>query len=102
MRNKIGISGVSGRIGGRLIKLVLEDPKFNLHAGTVSASSQYLNTDLGKLLGSEELGVKATNNYSHSDIWIDFSTPDAFDKVLMHCIATKTPLVTGTTGLSQN
>ena len=98
----LGISGVSGRIGQRLVRLATDDLTIKLNSGTVSETSQSLGLDIGVLSGIDKKQLKAQSNYIHSDIWIDFSTPDAFDKVLMHCIATKTPLVSGTTGLDEN
>lgn len=90
MTIKIGISGISGRIGQRLIPLVESDENLFIGCGLVSAHSKYEKTNI-------EIG----NECQKSDIWIDFSTPDAFEKVLQHCIETKTPLLTGTTGLSK-
>jgi 4-hydroxy-tetrahydrodipicolinate reductase len=96
------MSGVSGRKGQRLVRFAAVDNSIKLNSGTVSETSQHLGADIGVLSGIVETELKAQANYAHSDIWIDFSTPEAFDKVLMHCIATKTPLVSGTTGLDEN
>jgi 4-hydroxy-tetrahydrodipicolinate reductase len=98
----LGISGVSGRIGQRLVRLSIQDETIKLNTGIVSEKSNSLGLDLGEISGIECINKKAECNYLHSDIWIDFSTPNAFDKVLMHCVATKTPLVSGTTGLNIN
>ncbi|MBL4661076.1 MAG: 4-hydroxy-tetrahydrodipicolinate reductase [Alcanivoracaceae bacterium] len=88
----IGISGISGRIGQRLFALINEDDDCNVKNGLISKSSKYR---------IEDLNVNVSNSCGKSDIWIDFSTPKAFEKVLSHCIETRTPLVTGTTGLSK-
>jgi 4-hydroxy-tetrahydrodipicolinate reductase len=90
MTIKIGIAGISGRIGQRLIPLIQKDEGLSISCGLVSKLSTYENKHI--TIGQE---------CYPSDIWIDFSTPDAFEKVLNHCIKTKTPLVTGTTGLSK-
>ena len=90
MKLKIGISGISGRIGQRLIPIIESDEGLSISCGLVSAHSKYENKDIN-------VGHICTK----SDVWIDFSTPDAFETVLNHCIETKTPLVTGTTGLSK-
>lgn len=87
---KIGISGISGRIGQRLIPIIQADEGLSISCGLVSEHSTYHHKD-----------VEVSNECKPSDIWIDFSTPVAFEKVLFHCIKTKTPLVSGTTGLSR-
>ncbi len=90
MKLKIGISGISGRIGQRLIPIIESDDNLSISCGLVSAHSKYTNK-----------GINIGHTCEKSDAWIDFSTPDAFEIVLNHCIETKTPLVTGTTGLSK-
>lgn len=90
MKLTIGISGISGRIGQRLIPIIKAGDNLSISCGLVSAHSKYTNKD-----------IKISQECHQSDIWIDFSTPDAFEKVLSHCVETKTPLVTGTTGLSK-
>jgi 4-hydroxy-tetrahydrodipicolinate reductase len=90
MKLKIGISGISGRIGQRLVSIIQADDQSSVNCGLVSEHSQY-----------ENKAIKVSNTCLKSDIWIDFSTPDAFEIVLQHCIETGTPLVTGTTGFSK-
>lgn len=90
MTIKIGIAGISGRIGQRLIPLIQKDESLTISCGLVSKLSSYQNKDVN--IGQE---------CCLSDIWIDFSTPKAFEKVLKHCIEYNTPLVSGTTGLSK-
>jgi len=90
MKLKIGISGISGRIGQRLIPIIESDEDLSINCGLVSEHSKYKNKD-----------INVDHACKKSDIWIDFSTPDAFETVLNHCVETKTPLVTGTTGLGK-
>lgn len=90
MKLKIGIAGISGRIGQRLVSIIQADDQSGVNCGLVSEHSQYKNE-----------AIKVSNTCLKSDVWIDFSTPDAFETVLTHCIETKTPLVSGTTGLSK-
>jgi 4-hydroxy-tetrahydrodipicolinate reductase len=90
MKLKIGIAGVSGRIGQRVIQIIDADDDLSVSCGLVSAHSHYKNKN-----------IAIVKTCKKSDVWIDFSTPDAFEIVLKHCVETKTPLVTGTTGLSK-
>ncbi len=91
MKLSIGIAGASGRIGQRLIHLIDNDASVTMNCGLVSEKSMQ-----GKVLHD-----KFSGQCRKSDIWIDFSTPQAFEIVLAHCVETQTPLVTGTTGLSK-
>jgi len=88
MALKIGIAGISGRIGQHLVDLIESDNSMKINCGLLSKSSQYTHESIDLRTSCEK-----------SDVWIDFSTPQAFEKVLQHCIETKTPLVSGTTGL---
>ena len=88
MKIQVGIAGASGRIGKILCELIEQSSDLELSCGFVSEKSEYAND-------------KFNTTCEKSDIWIDFSTPDAFETVLTHCIETKTPLVTGTTGLTK-
>jgi 4-hydroxy-tetrahydrodipicolinate reductase len=90
MKLNIGISGISGRIGQRLVSIIQADDESLVNCGLVSENSHYKNDT-----------IKVSDVCLKSDIWIDFSTPDAFEIVLQHCIETSTPLVTGTTGFSK-
>lgn len=90
MKQKIGIAGISGRIGHRIVEIVNSDKDLSVSCGLVSPYSKYKNDDF-----------TVSKKCHKSDIWIDFSTPDAFETVLKHCIETNTPLVSGTTGLSK-
>jgi 4-hydroxy-tetrahydrodipicolinate reductase len=90
MTIKIGIAGISGRIGQRLVNLIQNDKDLSAHCGLVSKNSTYKNTN-----------IKVSDSCEKSDVWIDFSTPKSFEKVLKHCIESNTPLVSGTTGLSK-
>ncbi len=90
MKLKIGIAGISGRIGQRIVEIINSNDNLEVSCGLVSAYSKYKNDDF-----------PVSNKCQKSDVWIDFSTPDAFEIVLKHCIESKTPLVSGTTGLSK-
>ena len=90
MKIQIGIAGVSGRIGQRLVNLIEKDKDCEVVCGLVSKTSSY-----------QYDGIEIDSVCKKAGIWIDFSTPQAFDKVLAHCLKSQTPLLTGTTGLSK-
>ena len=101
---KIIISGVSGRIGRRVLKLVLNHPDFNLIAGLVSPGSKHLGRDLGDLIQSNATGIQAIDSLAEvkADVVIDFSQPKGFDELVDYCVLQQTALVSGTTGLNQD
>ncbi len=90
MNLKIGIAGISGRIGQRLVGVIEKDKNTTVSCGLVSQHSCFTLE-----------GIEINSECTRADIWIDFSTPNAFEKVLVHCIDNKVPLVSGTTGLSK-
>lgn len=95
---RIGIVGASGRVGTRLVDLVLANPGLQLAAALVSPGSRLVGmpVDGG---GIEYRPPEAAMN-SHCDVMIDFSTP-AGSMALQQQIGTKSiPMVIGTTGFS--
>jgi len=107
---KIIISGVTGRIGQRILKLVLSDPGFKLIAGLVSPGSKYLGRDLGDLIqanattNTQVIGVQAVDTLADvkADVVVDFAQPEGFDELVDYCVLQQTALVSGTTGLNQD
>ncbi len=101
---KVIISGVSGRIGQRLLKLVLNDSRFKLMAGLVSPDSQHLGRDLGDLIQANATGIQTVDSLSEvqADVVIDFAQPTGFDELVDYCVLGQIPLVSGTTGLNQD
>ena len=104
---KIIISGVTGRIGRRVLKMVLQNPQFELIAGLVSPTSADLGKDLGFLLDGDmtgkAVGVRAIESLADvkADVVIDFALADGFDELVDYCVLTNTALVSGTTGINQ-
>ena len=101
---KVIISGVSGRIGRRLLKLVVANPGFELVAGLVSPGSQHLGRDLGDLIQANAIGIHAIETLADvkADVVIDFAQPAGFDELVDYCVLQQTALISGTTGLNQD
>lgn len=76
---RLAINGANGRMGRALQALLHDDARFEL-AAAIGASSEWR--------GAPKL-----------DVVIDFSSPDGFEGALAHCMAHRTALVSGTTGL---
>jgi 4-hydroxy-tetrahydrodipicolinate reductase len=82
MKQKLAIAGVAGRMGRALLESAYGDPRFEICGGTERAGSKDLGTDLGVLCGQAPLGLIARTEVelaaAHSDVWLDFTNPDAF------------------------
>jgi 4-hydroxy-tetrahydrodipicolinate reductase len=103
---RIGIVGCAGRMGRMLMEAVLSAEGCRLSGGTERAASEFIDRDLGALLGREPVGVSVNVDpeelFAVSDAVIDFTAPAA---TLAHAaIAAKQGkvLVVGTTGLTKD
>ncbi|MEM9420836.1 MAG: 4-hydroxy-tetrahydrodipicolinate reductase [Planctomycetota bacterium] len=82
----LAIHGSAGRMGQRLIALADADPDL-----TVTAAIDAANPDGPQLAGLEP---------GQCDVLIDFTLPEGFRAALPHCVKAGTPIVVGTTGLT--
>ncbi len=83
---KYGIVGATGRMGQEVKSLALSAGHDVVAEITSKNLTQYLKSKKSQ----------------RPDVWIDFSTPEALDRLLDQLIQYPTPLVSGTTGLSAN
>ena len=99
------ISGVTGRMGQRLVRLISQQKELNLIAGISSEDNQHVGRSLAEYTGLDAAGdapiVSSLTGLS-ADVVIDFSQPAAFNAVIDYCVMNEIPLVSGTTGLSQS
>src|SRR5215475_4719352 len=101
MKTIIGINGVCGRMGQRIVQLAAEDSEFEIGAGLDAAEHLRQGRDIGELAGIGKLNVTVTADLPLSvrlDAMIDFSTPEGTMKVLSICLARRIPLIVATTG----
>ncbi|MFT6077788.1 MAG: 4-hydroxy-tetrahydrodipicolinate reductase [Myxococcota bacterium] len=102
---KIGIIGISGRMGKSVAKATLKNDLNDISSGLVRLGSNLVGKDLGQIIGVENLGVDATDNLEElvkeSEVIIDFSNP-ALSLQLADLVAKhQKTLVCGTTGFSE-
>jgi 4-hydroxy-tetrahydrodipicolinate reductase len=102
---KIGVTGITGRMGRTIATLVLQDPIAELASALVRAGSGQEGADLGEFLGFEKSGTKAVSNIDSflqsCDAVIDFSSPVLSLEMAAKCAQLKKVLVCGTTGFSE-
>ncbi|MEP2650564.1 MAG: 4-hydroxy-tetrahydrodipicolinate reductase [Paraglaciecola sp.] len=103
--SKIGIFGANGRMGRVLIDAVNQSQTDHLSAAGVRPSSSFVGVDVGELAGIGKVGLTVTSNLENylasTDIFIDFTLPEALKDNLAFCVAHKKPIVIGTTGLTE-
>jgi 4-hydroxy-tetrahydrodipicolinate reductase len=94
-RLRVLVHGATGRMGQALLRLCAEEPaRFDV-VGAVSQRPSQRVVD-----GVPQFAAAELNGVPKFDVAIDFSLPEAFDRILGLCVARKAAFVSGTTGLS--
>ncbi len=97
---RVGIQGVPGRMGTRLIHLIQAESDLALGAALGRPDRAGLGEDVGPLVGLPATGVRLSATLDEPvDVVIAFSAPVATLAIAAACSRTGTPLVVGTTGL---
>jgi 4-hydroxy-tetrahydrodipicolinate reductase len=97
----VGIHGAAGRMGIRLIQLIVADPALRLAAALERAEHPGIGSDVGPIVGTGPLGVPLSSVGEFGgpvDVMIDFSHPTAAMALAEFCSRRRIPLVVGTTG----
>jgi 4-hydroxy-tetrahydrodipicolinate reductase len=104
MTTAIAVHGALGRMGRSVIEVLATDPEAELVAAIDRPGHAAMGQDAGLVVGgSKALGVLISEDLrsaiEKSQVVIDFSSPEASIGVIARCVASKRPLVLGTTGL---
>ncbi len=95
------INGAAGRMGRRLVALATESDEMTVVAALEAAGHALTGRDAGELAGVGSIGVPIAAEWeSAADVLIDFSAPVATMARLAEAVDKCTPVVIGTTGLS--
>lgn len=101
---KIGVTGISGRMGRAIAEQVVADPIAELSTGFVRKGNNFDGLDLGEFLGQEKTGYKITsdldNFFKSCEAIIDFSSPAFSLECAKKAVEHKKIFVCGTTGFS--
>ncbi len=98
----IAIHGAAGRMGQRLVALGSADPEITIAGAIDHPGHAKIGSDAGLLAGVGELGVLLSVELREKpDAVIDFSVPEACEKILARCVELGAPLVVATTGMSE-
>lgn len=98
------ITGVSGRMGSLITRLVRDNPEFVLHGGTDKPGSASVGLDLGVAAHLAPLELTTSDSLAavlgRANVVIDFTTPEASVAHARLCADAGVALVVGSTGFS--
>ncbi|MBI3270512.1 MAG: 4-hydroxy-tetrahydrodipicolinate reductase [Planctomycetes bacterium] len=98
----LGLHGACGRMGIRIAACALEEGDFRIAAALERPENPDLGKPYGALVGLPPLTLPLASSWSERlGCLIDFSSPAGTRSALAACLATRTPLLVGTTGLPQ-
>ncbi len=90
-------------MGRRLVALGLADPELTIAAALESAEHPQLGEDAGVLAGVGELALPLCSKLDTPvSAIVDFSTPDACDRMIDWAASHQIPIVVATTGLDEH
>jgi len=105
MTVRIGITGAAGRMGRMLAEAIRgSGTNCSLTVAIERSGSSLLGADMGELLGGDASGVTLTSDLAavadQLDVLIDFTVPEATLAQAAVCASRGLPMVTGTTGFT--
>ncbi len=101
MKPKLIVVGAAGRMGRRIVALAMESSRFDIVGAVEKADNPEIGKDAGLLAGTALLNIAVSDSWpAGANLAIDFSSPEATDNTLTHCVQSGISLVLGTTGLT--
>ncbi|HOK05037.1 MAG TPA: 4-hydroxy-tetrahydrodipicolinate reductase [Victivallales bacterium] len=101
---KVCIIGAGGRMGKRLVNLILDSEDFSLIGATEIPGSGLIGQDAGLVAGTKAAGIKISDSIEKSlnnaDVMIDFSTSNVVENAKI-ANSLGVAAVIGTTGLDE-
>ena len=102
---KIGIVGITGRMGRAIANLAINNEITDLVCGITRPDDDLIGKDIGVIMALDNIGVNVSSDFEElfikSDVVIDFSTPEITLKCAELARKYKKNLVSGTTGLNE-
>ncbi len=100
----VAILGAAGRMGGHLIRAVLETTGLELTGAVERPDHPQIGLDAGLVAGAGELGVSISDDLAatmaNADVLIDFTFPDVTLQNLAVCAELGKMVVSGSTGFT--
>ncbi|WP_242396115.1 4-hydroxy-tetrahydrodipicolinate reductase [Anaeromyxobacter oryzisoli] len=101
---KVVVTGVAGRMGTQIVRLVLQAPELALHAAVERSGSPAIGADAGALAGLPPAGVAVGDELAKAlagaDVVIDFTSHEASALHAEQCAAAGVAIVIGSTGFT--
>ncbi|MBI4229076.1 MAG: 4-hydroxy-tetrahydrodipicolinate reductase [Deltaproteobacteria bacterium] len=101
---KVLVTGAAGRMGRRIISLLLHEDDMEVVAATEVGGHPCIGKDVGEIIGLGKLDVLVSDNLdkaaSKADVVVDFTNPQATLDAARHASMEGKPMVIGTTGFS--
>lgn len=98
----VGISGILGRMGRRIYRLIQERDDMRLKTAIEGPQSAHLQQPLSDVLDGSDDDVMIMDGLQEPcDVVIDFSSPEGARHRAQECTKLSTALVVGTTGLEK-
>lgn len=88
-------------MGRAVVQAVCDDEMSRLAFATARPGSAVVGADAGELAGRSGSDVTITAQGGEADVVVDFSGAAGFDGALQHCVDQQIPLVSGSTGLTE-
>lgn len=101
---RLVVSGIAGRVGGRIGALALKDREFKIVGALEAEGNALVGTDIGEALGIGNTGVKVASDFNkiarECDVLIEFTFPEPTMQHLNIARRNNVRMVIGTTALS--
>ncbi|MCI0455305.1 MAG: 4-hydroxy-tetrahydrodipicolinate reductase [Candidatus Dadabacteria bacterium] len=99
---KVAVTGVGGRMGGRILSLLREEDGVKIVGATEKEGHFSLGKDAGVFTGGAEIGVKIYDDVEvaakEADVIVDFTSPAATLSNALYASKKGKAMVVGTTG----
>ena len=100
---RVGVAGITGRMGRILVQTALELPRIVLGAASSRSRDELVvGQDAGEFVGAPAAGVAISGSLRYCresfDVAVDFTRPEHSGELAAFCAGDGKPLVIGTTG----
>jgi len=101
---KVVVTGAYGRMGSRILKLLLNEKGIEVVGATERHGHPSLGSDAGEVVGEKRINVSLSESLevsaSQADVIVDFTSPLASINHAKYASMTGKPMVIGTTGFT--
>ena len=103
---KTAITGVAGRMGGRILSLLMEEEGIKIMGAIEREGHPVVGKDVGVVAGGGQIGVLVSDGIEEAafdaDVVVDFTVPGATLSNAEYASKTGKAMVIGTTGFSED